>query len=293
MKRLPDFAVGFVLGFAVLLIIFLLSSDFAAHYEICEPAHSGAKECASHNVISFALFKIGAALDALNGAITAIATAFIAWFTLSLRQSTDRLWDAGEKQRLATDVIAIRQSGEMQASIAAAQQSAGAAIQALGADRAWIVFDNIPINQAAGGKIMGKDFDLAVFAQPVWRNRGRSPALQATIYATGILGGFADEPPTFQAIWPDPFVSMIAGPDQTIIGVQCPMVDDDMLAIFERRSAWFVYSSVRYRDMFNPEIDRFSEVCIRIRYNGEFTAPNGVKGVNWEVAPIGLQNTAS
>ena len=69
-----------------------------AHYEVCEATKEGAKECATYNVLSYALHKIGTALNDYNGAITAIATAFIAWFTLSLRRSTDKLWDAGERQ---------------------------------------------------------------------------------------------------------------------------------------------------------------------------------------------------
>jgi hypothetical protein len=94
--RVPELVAGFLLGFAILLIIFLSSSDIAAHYEVCEATKEGAKECATYNVLSYALHKVGAALNDYNGAITAIATAFIAWFTLSLRQSTDKLWDAGK-----------------------------------------------------------------------------------------------------------------------------------------------------------------------------------------------------
>src|ERR1700677_225046 len=100
MKRFrgSEVVIGFVLGFASLLLIFLLSSDFAAHYEICETTKEGAKECARYGVVSFAFRELGIFLDSYNGLITAIATAFIAWFTFSLRRSTDRLWDAGERQ---------------------------------------------------------------------------------------------------------------------------------------------------------------------------------------------------
>jgi hypothetical protein len=33
-----------------------------------------------------------------EGWVTAVATVFIGWFTLTLRRSTDKLWDAGERQ---------------------------------------------------------------------------------------------------------------------------------------------------------------------------------------------------
>jgi hypothetical protein len=95
--RVPELVAGLLLGFAFLPVILLLSSDIAAHYEICETTKEGAKECARYGVIQFALREIGSVLDTYNGLITAIATAFIAWFTLSLRQSTDKLWKAGER----------------------------------------------------------------------------------------------------------------------------------------------------------------------------------------------------
>jgi hypothetical protein len=126
MKRY-EFLIGFLLGFATLLVILLLTSDFAAHYEICEPTHSGAKECSNYNVLSYAIFKLWTALDALNGAITAIATAFIAWFTFSLRESTDKLWDAGERQLKLIKDNSSAQTRDTQDSIAVAKRSAEAA----------------------------------------------------------------------------------------------------------------------------------------------------------------------
>jgi hypothetical protein len=107
--RVSELLIGFLLGFAALLVIFLLSSDIAAHYEVCETTKEGAKECARYGVVHFALHGIGAALDSCNGLITAIATIFIAWFTFSLRRSTDKLWDAGERQRELAENTAERQ----------------------------------------------------------------------------------------------------------------------------------------------------------------------------------------
>jgi hypothetical protein len=127
MRRFPELLIGFLLGFATLLVILLLSSDIATPYEVCETTRQGAKECATYGVVHFALHEIGAALDVYNGVITAIATAFFAWFTLSLRRATDRLWDAGERQLKFLSDSAAAQSSEMQASIEASRRSAEAA----------------------------------------------------------------------------------------------------------------------------------------------------------------------
>jgi hypothetical protein len=82
---------------AALLIGFLALIPFNG--EICEkPDNAGYKECTSHNFPVYLAFKTQKFLDALGVAITALATIAIAWFTLTLRRSTDKLWKAGDKQ---------------------------------------------------------------------------------------------------------------------------------------------------------------------------------------------------
>jgi hypothetical protein len=101
--RIPEIVTGFLLGFAALLIIFVFSSDITGQHEVCETTKEGAKECVKYGVLHFSLYEVGNALNSYNGLLTAIATAFIAWFTLSLRQSTDKLWDAGERALTKTE----------------------------------------------------------------------------------------------------------------------------------------------------------------------------------------------
>jgi hypothetical protein len=66
-----------------------------AHGEICKEGQKASEEaCTSYSLLPFLLVKIGQTLDALSVAITALATMAIAWFTWSLRRSTDNLWSA-------------------------------------------------------------------------------------------------------------------------------------------------------------------------------------------------------
>jgi hypothetical protein len=108
-----EIAIGAFAATAVWALIFVLTSDAASHYEICEPAKEGAKQaakdCTSYNIISFLLREFGAHLDIIGAVITAFATAFIARYTFTLKQSTDRLWDAGERQ-----LIHLTKSSEQQ-----------------------------------------------------------------------------------------------------------------------------------------------------------------------------------
>ena len=70
-----------------------------AHYRICETnQYTGHEYCTPHQILSFALIKLGKFIDASGAAITALATIAIAAFTWTLKKATDRLWDAGEKQ---------------------------------------------------------------------------------------------------------------------------------------------------------------------------------------------------
>jgi hypothetical protein len=103
-----------------------------AHGEICkESAKTGEEACTSYSLLPFVFIKIGQALDALGVAITALATIAIAWFTWSLRRSTDKLWEAGERQIELARETSAAQSRDMQASIAAANRSAETAERAL------------------------------------------------------------------------------------------------------------------------------------------------------------------
>jgi hypothetical protein len=93
-----EIAIGALAATAFWVLIFVLTSNTASHYEVCEVTKEGAKECANYNIISFALRKIGATIEIFGALITAIATVFIARFTFTLKRSTDRLWEAATAQ---------------------------------------------------------------------------------------------------------------------------------------------------------------------------------------------------
>jgi hypothetical protein len=208
MRRFPDLLIGFLLGFATLLAIFLLTSDIAAHYEICENTKEGAKECVSYNVLSYAMHKVGAAFDTYNAVITAIATAFIAWFTLSLRQSTDKLWDAGERQLKLLAASSAAQSSDMQNSLGIANRSAKATEEAakastisakaiIGVELPIVSIAKLEMHRAEGisGQIIGgevpEEFTLVVD----FKNRGRTAAeLQSLTIQCEIIRALPDTP---------------------------------------------------------------------------------------------------
>src|SRR5262249_21207467 len=70
------------------------------------------------------------------------ATLAIAWFTLTLKWATDRLWNAGELQRESSERIGQEQSFQMAVSAKAAQISANVSERTLVAThRPWIAVE--------------------------------------------------------------------------------------------------------------------------------------------------------
>jgi hypothetical protein len=115
---------------------------------------SGQRECPSYNSIRFAVARSAAFLDEHNWIVAAIFAGLLTLFTWrlwratsGLKESTDKLWEAGERQFNLAKATADRQAEEIQAQIkiasdnaAAAQKSADVAEAALTiAERPWLV----------------------------------------------------------------------------------------------------------------------------------------------------------
>jgi hypothetical protein len=89
----------------VILFLWWASSGYPTEAKICD-SPGGTQNCASHNIISYVAVR---ALDGLNlygTLIAAVATGFIAWFTWTLRQSTEKMWIETKKAADAADLSA-------------------------------------------------------------------------------------------------------------------------------------------------------------------------------------------
>jgi hypothetical protein len=215
-------------------------------------------------------------------------------FTGGLTISTVMLWLAGEKQIEFLRESSEAQSRDMQASIVAVQTSANAALASVSSERAWMMPDQFPVHEAFNGKTQEGSFKKAVFSYVVWRNRGRSPALHLKIFTTHKLIPFEDtDVPRFEFPADGRGANPPVGPGAAITSDTHPAVDADRGAIFNRTSAFVLYSALKYRDIF-WDVERFSEVCVVIRYDGTQTDPStGQTGPRWAIRLIGPQNTVT
>jgi hypothetical protein len=78
--------------------------------QICEYNQATEHEdCTTYSLFPFLLIQVFNTLNYYGVAITALATVAIGIFTLTLKLSTDKLWEAGEKQRRLYEDTAERQ----------------------------------------------------------------------------------------------------------------------------------------------------------------------------------------
>ena len=160
-------------------------------------------------------------LDVYEVAVTATATAFIAWFTWTLKRSTDRLWQASKDQLEASDAASKRQL------------------------RAYVGITGAPIdNRNPSRWIVGVDY---------W-NHGATPAHNVTGSLSVQL--MAIEPyPAFPAAeeWPGSWVMVPnahATPDRAL-----PLTDEEQRSLVSDTKAVFVWGHISYDDVFRWRIN--------------------------------------
>jgi hypothetical protein len=222
--------------------------------------------------------------------------AVVAGFTIVLAISTIGLWfatidlyKAGERQIEFLRESSEAQGRDMQASVSAAQRSADAAMLSIGADRAWITFDEIFIDEATNGQIDGVPFERAIMVQVRWKNTGRTPAIKSNTFITHSIIGFDDNVAAFQSIPPENGHGII-GIGTTVLTAMRVFPDEQRRSIFDRQTAIAIYSAAYYHDLFSGT-ERTSEVCWRIRFNGWNTPYGGGASIaRWDVRIIGPHN---
>jgi hypothetical protein len=199
-KRRQRIAVVAVLCIYVIALWTWTLFGFSTQASICDPP-SGAQNCTSHNILVTLILYAVYELSSYGVLITALATIAIAYFTLTLKRSTDKLWEAADQQFKLAKETSDRQAFEIQNQIdiareanRAAQKSADAAVAA---DRARL-YVNITHNfmdciNAASAYENTPTVDenpLAASHLPMakirFKNYGKTPAILVEV-ATGIV----------------------------------------------------------------------------------------------------------
>jgi hypothetical protein len=228
----------FLIAAAILFLIIGILMVHPIYSEMCEQTASGQKHnCAPQHIGLIAIRKIGQAFsdgNFINGFITAIATAFIAWFTLTLRRSTDRLWDASE-----------RQLGHLEET---AKKELRAYIVTQVRDLTW------PDNWKGVAKII-----IGI------KNTGQTPAYDLRTLSRTRLYDYPF-PPDFDFTLisgEDPSVGLLGPGEDTETGADSePLSGDDWLEIRhgDENRRLCTYGTVTYRDAFGDK--QYTNFCV-------------------------------
>ena len=184
-------------------------------------------------------------------ATAAIATAFIAIFTFSLWRSTDRLWEAGEKQ------IAIAAEAAM-----AATKSAEVSEKALTAtQRAMVIMPGL-------NTVFTWQKDSIVLSgiqtQARWENTGVTPALKLETWLVIASKDISDQTGIefdMRRLRPTVVIGSVLGPKAPIGTGKILTTLNELVDVFEKRKRLFVYSRVEYDDVFEGTPRHHTEVC--------------------------------
>jgi hypothetical protein len=172
--------VGVLSGMALLLIAAWLSGSTG---QICEQHNqaNGQNNCGPYSLPIYLLVESGTFFNFYGAAITAIATIAIAGFTYTLKRSTDRLWESGEKQ-----IIVTKESAD------AAKSAANTAAEGnvltreifIAEQRPWLLWRFPPTSSIIK---IGEQINVRITAEI--ENIGKTPALNVTyfdkLYFTG------------------------------------------------------------------------------------------------------------
>jgi hypothetical protein len=231
----------------LLLLVLALNIECAGvvHNQICE--YSKNCTCSPENLTSsfvFSFFSITSGdLQTVSIALSAIATVFIGWFTWKLRDSTDKLWKAGDDQ------------------LKHAKKSSQRDLRAY-----------VGINQDPGAaKRYIKDGGKLSF-QPVIVNYGKTPAYDLTVGYNIVFASIETGPTQFPI---RNFKKPSRGtlfPTQSICAAcesDSKFSFDEIENLYMNEEAIFLYGTIHYRDAFHKHGMRWTNFCYEIKLKGK------------------------
>jgi hypothetical protein len=214
---------GFLLATAVWCLVIALSTGTSAHHQICETDQYGRQYCTTHNIFYVFFWYLGYLINAAT--ISALATAFIAWFTWTLRGSTEKLWLASERHS----------EREL---------------------RPYVVCDSAEVVKLEGGHRIECRIGI--------RNTGQTPAIDArALFALTVVPRLQEDQ-TLTLTPGQRYVRFILGPGQLrglpTLGDETPLSQADFDAIQNGSKQLFAIGEIRYSDFIRTNHQRVTTV---------------------------------
>jgi hypothetical protein len=166
--------------------------------------------------------------------------------------------------------------------------------EALRTDRAWITAIDTVIEEHTNPNVGGTVYPNGLGIRVKWKNSGRTPALNTEVFfAFRVVEWNEIEIPMLPK--PQAFTGTGAavGPGLEITSGNAVIVGDRYNGVMARQAKVFIYSMVRYFDIFDGRIARASEACFEVLWLGSQVMPDGRTSNLFSRSPRGPQNTAS
>jgi len=170
----------------------------------------------------------------------------------------------------------------------AALDAAKAAKDTLHNDRAWVVMKAYNYGNGHDITIEGAPAQNAFIFQVVWRNSGRSPAINANLISKFVFVPFTAPIPVFNEPL-DPGHSVIGAEGTLSTGIFA-FSDHQTRLLRAGIHKLIFYSKIVYIDIYQPDKVRVTEVCLSVRISGQRMREDGSVSDGIFVEPIGHQN---
>lgn len=303
MRRLPEIVLGAVIATAFWSGILLWQSQKAVSNSQVQPTKTEQQYAVSSGAVAeqekhkggqksswYDTF-LNHTPDWLVATFTALLT-FVTYRLVSttgdLRASTDRLWEAGERQIELARETAAAQSRDMQASIAEMKKSADAATLSAqvtkSSIRANLIFPEIRGGQHRPGGIVE-----AYSFTPHLENAGATHAINVRFSASLMFLAIDDN--TFRFEPSGPHQHSVIGPKTTVSGAgRLPMFISDAAKVWRNELKCLMWFRADYDDIMGEP--HHTELCVRVGFTRD---PRVVSDDDELIgfAPYGPQNTVS
>ncbi len=165
-----------------------------------------------------------------------------------------------------------------------AQESAKAARDAVSAERAWVIWQKWRIAYDKNG-----NFGIAID----WHNAGRSPAIHVSIYHRAYLTHPGNESYKFPPGESDDGARAIMGPGINLASDYLSINAAEYEMVKHGDALWLHYCRITYSTVFDPDVRVHTEMCASVDIYGEKTLGDGRTVPDFDMAPVGPQNTAT
>jgi hypothetical protein len=171
----------------------------------------------------------------------------------------------------------------------AAVRAAIAAERTLHSDRAWLVFERVEITTQKDAFLDGIKVGDGIGVTVNWINTGRTPAVHVNACIELQFCEVDSDLPNFSVELPLDSRAIV-GQNKTFGSIERFVSEKELESIREHRQTLFIYSKAEYFSIFDDKNSFFTEVSMKVTWQGCIRTAGGSITDRLSVQPCGPQN---